>query len=177
MERTVIGGLLTLSWLLNAGSAQAQASFGGVQSPGLPTVFVTDRSGEETKGILQRLTESEISVLVDGTTKTFTPDEVSTIERKGDSLKNGALIGLSIGAVTGVLTMGLSDCPTSNSSCPAQRWAMVLLNAGIYTAIGTAIDAAIPGRTRIWPQKPRKAGQPLVSLSALERRAFIGWRI
>ena len=177
MNRIVTGGLVALTLLLNAGLAQAQATFGGVQTPGLPTVFVTDRSGQEIKGTLQRLTESEIAIVVNGTTRTFTPDEVSTIERKGDSLKNGALIGLAFGAVSGLLTVGISDCPAGNSSCPTERVAMMLLSTGVYTAIGTAIDAAIPGRTRIWPQKPGKAGAPVLSLSAADRRAFIGWRI
>jgi hypothetical protein len=173
----VVAGFIALTALFDPRLAHAQSTFGSVQATGLPTVFVTDRSGQEIKGTLERLTESEIAILVNGTTKTFMPDEVSTIERKGDSLKNGALIGLGFGAITGVLTMGLADCPAGNSSCPGERLAMILLNAGIYTAVGTAIDAAIPGRTRIWPQKHGKAGAPVVSVSPVERRAFIGWRI
>jgi hypothetical protein len=32
----------------------------------------------------------------------------------------------------------------------------LLSTIALYTAIGTAIDAAIPGRTRIWPPKPKR---------------------
>jgi hypothetical protein len=163
--------------LATVSAAHAQATFGNVQPSGLPTVYVIDRTGAETRGRLISITESLVSVDVNGATQTFTPDQVSLIERKGDSLKNGAIIGAIIGVGGGLLSTALADCPGGSNSCPGARIAGVFLSTAIYAAIGTGIDAAVSGRTRIWPRTSPQGGGLLVSASPVERRAFIGWRV
>lgn len=163
--------------LATASAAHAQATFANVQPSGLPTVYVIDRAGTETRGRLVSITESLVSIDVNGATKTFTPDQVSLIERKGDSLKNGAIIGAVIGLGGGLLSAGLADCPGSSSSCPGAKIVGVALSSAIYAAIGIGIDAAVSGRTRIWPRTSQQSGGLLIAASPVERRAFIGWRI
>lgn len=160
-----------------AGPARAQATFGNVQPGGLPVVFVTDRAGHEMQGKLVQFTETSLTLAVDGSQRTFGVDDVSLVERRGDSLKNGALTGLGVGLGLGALSIGLSDCPGGDHSCPAARVGWLALNTAIYTAIGTAIDAAVTGRTRIWPAKGTSAGAPVAFVSPAARRVFVGWRI
>jgi len=56
---------------------------------------------------------------------------------------------------------------------------MTLASAGIYAAIGTGIDALIPGRTPFWNAGSSQGtgGGLTVSISAQRRSAFVGWRI
>ena len=172
--RTVIGAMLAL--LVAASPARAQETFANVKPGGLPTVFVTDRAGHETRGMLVRLTDSSVTISADGADRTFDIGDVSLIERRGDSLKNGVIAGMVVGMVLGSLSMGIADCPGVTDSCAGARVGYFLMSTGLYTAIGTAIDAAITGRTRIWPGKG-KTGAPVVSVSPAGRRLFVGWRI
>ena len=144
--------LRVLAYCCVALPAGAQSTFANVRAEALPTVYVTDRTGQATKGQLIGLTDSAIVVQTDTLTKTFAPADVSLIERKGDSLKNGTLIGLAVGVFVATATM-FGNCPSHN--CAGARLAFALPGIAIYTAIGTAVDAAIPGRTRIWPGRSR----------------------
>jgi len=163
----------TLVYCLIALPAMAQSTFAGVRLDKLPTVFVTDRSGTETAGKLVKLTDSIVELQTDYGDKTFTADEVSVIERQGDSLKNGTLIGLGVGLFGDALV--LSSC---HRDCGSGTAFFALLTAGLYTAIGTAIDAAVPGRTRLWPAKGDSARSHLAfAISPLRRAAFVGWTL
>jgi hypothetical protein len=173
--RTVMTVCLAL--VACAHPAQAQPTFADMKPGGLPTVFVTDRAGQETRGKLVRITDADVTIAANGAQRTFRVDEVSLIERKGDSLKEGTIAGFVVGLVLSTLTVGLADCPEGHSSCPGTRAAGFFLSTGVYTAIGTAIDALIPGRTRIWPAKGKAAGAPVALVSPTERRLFVGWRI
>jgi hypothetical protein len=132
--------------------AGAQTTFANARTEALPTVFVTEASGAQLEGQLIGLTESAIVIKTGTLTKTFTPADVKIIERKGDSLKNGALTGLAIGAIgAGFYARSCMHY----GHCTAAVVPVMLIGTGLYTAIGTAIDAAIPGRTRIWPGRAR----------------------
>src|SRR5687767_15858858 len=104
-------GLLVCACVVAASTAEAQ-DFSSIQLKNLPVVFVEEKSGAETRGRLLSITPAAIAIDVDGSQRTFAPADVVKIDRRGDSLKNGALIG-------------------------------------------AGIDALIPGRTRLWPAKPR----------------------
>lgn len=139
-----------------AGPPLRAQDFSTVQVKGMPTVYVEDRSGREVEGKLVSLTESALTVNIDGLTRTFTPAEVTKVDRRGDSLKNGALIGAAVGVFTGLL----GDCPGAGSrngskGCTGARVGYVFGGAAIWAAIGASIDALIPGRTRLWPAAPK----------------------
>ena len=50
---------------------------------------------------------------------------------------------------------------------------------GTYAAIGTAIDALIPGRTPLWRagSSARSGGGLAINVSPRRRSAFVGWKI
>ena len=125
--------------------------FSTIQLKNLPTVYVEDRAGAETSGRLLSITPTAIAIDVDGSRRTFTPADIVKIDRRGDSLKNGAIIGAAIGLLTGFI----GDCPrTGNSTskgCPRARVVYVVGGSAIWAGIGAGIDALIPGRTRLWP--------------------------
>ena len=128
---------------------------------GLSTVYVVDETGAETSGRLLRLNLDSLVLLVGGTERRFEAANVRRIQKRGDSLRNGALIGAVAGAVLGVVGAGISDCPGDNpgGSCAGARAALFLFSTGVYAAIGTGVDAIIPGRTTLYaaPTVPRSA--------------------
>ena len=142
--------LRVLAYCCVAVPAGAQTTFANIRTEALPTLYVTDLTGHQTTGQLVGLTESALTIQTAAATRTFQASEVSHVDRKGDSLKNGTLIGLAVGVVGSGVLAGSCMRYHCRGIVP-----FLVLNTGIYTAIGTAIDAAIPGRTRIWPwRKP-----------------------
>jgi hypothetical protein len=141
--------------LIVAGPALRAQDFSTVQLKGMPTVYVEDRNGREVEGKLVSLTESALTINIDGVTRTFTPAEVTKVDRRGDSLKNGAIIG----AAFGLIGVFFNDCPGArggnDNGCPGARVGYALGGAAIWGAIGAGIDALIPGRTRLWPAAPK----------------------
>ncbi len=162
----------TLVYCLIALPAAAQSTFAGARVDNLPTVFVTDRAGMETAGQLLELNDNFVKIQTDNGDKTFTPGQISLIERQGDSLKNGALVGLSFGLLVDAAV--LKGC---RRDCHGNTAAFALMMTGVYSAIGAGIDAAIPGRTRIWPAKGKSASRVALAISPLQRSAFVSWRV
>jgi len=110
-------------------------------------VYVTDTLGRERQGKVLALTPSSVT-LDSGGRQTLSISEVSLVEdRRPDSLKHGALIGLAVGAAVGA---GIAAAVCSSEECDAGGLA---LGVGLYAAmgagIGTGIDAMIPGRKRV----------------------------
>lgn len=148
--RPLTAALILCVWCDPVREAHAQ-DFSSIQLKNLPIVFVQERSGAETRGRLLSITPDAIAIDVEGSQRRFAAADVVRIDRRGDSLKNGALIG----AAVGVFTAFLSDCPrTGNSAgngCAGARVAYLLGGSAIWAGIGAGIDALIPGRTRLWP--------------------------
>jgi hypothetical protein len=125
------------------------------------TVWVTDAQGREVKGKIVDLAPGAVTVKADAS-RTYGPADVNLIhERRPDSLKNGALIGLGVG---GGLTLGL--CLAGSESEDAGWCALA---AGIYggagAAIGVGIDALIPGKKIVAYRAPGPAGAPSARVS------------
>jgi hypothetical protein len=139
------------------------------------TVYVTEASGKETKGRIVSWTESSIVLQTGTTTKSFAQGEAIRVDLKGDSLKNGALIGAGVGAVLGGLIGGMGDC----DGCGGSRVTIALVSVGVYAAIGTALDALIPGRTPLWRagSSARSSSGLAINVSPQRRSAFVGWKI
>ena len=169
-------GLVVFALATAAAPASAQsADFFGVQPKGLPTVYVMDRQGQETKGKIVSWTDSAVVLRVDnGATHTFKTGEAVRIDLRGDSLKNGALTGAGVGLAIGMMmSAGCSECGGGFTV------RMTLATAGIYAAIGTGIDALITGRTPFWNAGSSQGtgGGLTFNISAQRRSAFVGWRI
>jgi hypothetical protein len=132
--------------------AGAQVTFANLRTAALPTVYVTDVAGQQTSGQLISVSDSALVIRTAAITQTFEPNQVSRLERKGDSLKNGTLIGLAVG----VIGSGLMTGACLRAHCGGVAIPYALVNTGIYTAVGAAIDAAISGRTRLWDRSEKK---------------------
>lgn len=150
-------------------------------SSGLSTVYVRDDSGAETSGKLLHLNPDSIVILVGGAERRFEAARVTRIQRRGDSLRNGAIIGAIVGVGLGFITAGFADCPgdRAGGGCPGSRASLFLVSTGVYAAIGTGIDALIPGRTTLYeasktpPAADRGESAPL----AFSRRAAVNVRV
>lgn len=145
----ILAATLAPSVVCAQGTAQ---SWPGLDTAGLSTVYVLDDAGIEVSGKLLRLNPDSLVVLVDGVEHRLDAVRVKRIEKRGDSLRNGALIGAVVGAAMGLLVAGMSDCPGTDpgGSCPGSRAAAFLLSTGVYAAIGTGIDALVVGRTTLY---------------------------
>ena len=169
-------GLVVFALATAAAPASAQSSdFSGVQPKGLPTVYVTDRQGQETKGKIVSWTDSAVVLRGDdGVSRTFTMGEAVRIDLRGDSLKNGALTGAGVGLAIGlIMSAACQECGADFAV------SMTLVTVGTYAAIGTGIDALIPGRTPLWNagSSPGTGGGLTFRISGQRRSAFVGWRI
>jgi hypothetical protein len=144
--------VLVLTALLIPGALQAQEpdpAWRGLDRSALSTVFVLDDAGLETRGQLLRLDPDAVVVLVNGSERRFETRSVARVSKRGDSLKNGAISGLVVGITMGILGAVVVDCGQANR-CREAQFAQTVLSTGLYTAIGTAIDAAVQGRTVLY---------------------------
>jgi hypothetical protein len=122
------------------------------------TIWVTDAQGREVKGSILSLGADGLTL--EGGGRTFGAPEVRTIEvRRGDSLANGALIGLGVGAILG--TLSVADFEGTGVD---YAWGAAIGGA-ICAGIGVGIDAMIPGKKIVAYRAPGPAGAPSARLS------------
>ena len=112
------------------------------------TVYVTDLAGATTKGRVLRISASSIALIVKNQTREWPASEVTWITQRRGHAGRGALIGLAVGAISGVLIVTVDPVCRSN---PQARWGcgaddalfLAALLGGIGTGAGAAIGAAI----------------------------------
>ena len=137
-------------------------------------VIVVDRSGTESRGRLLHIGSDDVTVTIDGRARTFAREQVTAIYERGDSKKNGMLIGFAAGVATGMVTGasktrcgrnygggGIIQAPSYYSPCSGEERLKQGLREGlglglVGTGLGAAIDALIPGRRLIY-QRPEDA--------------------
>jgi hypothetical protein len=126
-------------------------------------ITVVDATGSETKGRIGKLSRDALILVTSAGLQKLGEVDVATIsQRRGDSLKNGAIIGAVAGTayfVTGVAL--LRDSDGGEVIIPTVVVGGVLF-AAMGAAAGVGIDALISRRQVIY-QKP--AGQSRVSVS------------
>jgi hypothetical protein len=105
---------------------------------------------ETVKGTLIQLGPESLRVLVGTDTWEVALANVLTIKVRGDSVKNGALIGGIIGAVWCALICGQGLDSTSDVPL------VVAANAGFFALIGAGVDALSPGYTTIYRRTPTR---------------------
>jgi len=153
IKTTAFPLLAVLLFVPAAAHAQELGGWRGLDPSSLDTVYVTDDAGQRTEGKLLRFDPDALVILVDGMERKFDRTSVLRIDRRGDSLKNGAVTGAVVGALMGWLVSGMADCPSDSNpggSCGGSRVAVFAVSMGLYTAVGTGIDAMIVGRTRVF---------------------------
>jgi hypothetical protein len=147
------GVALTL-WTVAPAVAHAQEA----APEGVDRVFVQrEGPGDELRGHLLELGTETITLLVDGQRLKVPLAGVVRVDRAGDGLKNGALIGAVLGGVWCALVcgQGLED----TGALPLA----VAVTALSWAGIGAGVDALIPGRTTIY-RRPQTsaAGRPVL---------------
>ena len=155
---------------------------GALVKPG-DTIYVTEANGRKTKARLGELSPSSLELLVRKTgpdgRETFVPQSRLSerdvrqirLERR-DSLLNGTLIGLAVGAgpwlVAGAIAgTGGGGCGSDSNICSG----VGLIVGGIAAGIGAGIDALITERPTVYYQAPRQGSSgvrvsPFASKSA-----------
>jgi hypothetical protein len=132
----------------------------GLSTSELSTVYVLDDTGAETSGKLVRLNPDSIVILAGGAERRFDAARIRRVQKRGDSIRNGVIIGAVVGAVLGGIGSGLADCPgVDQGGCAAARAGMFALSTAVYTAIGAGIDALVVGRTTLYTAAPGTPGR------------------
>jgi hypothetical protein len=145
MSRVV---LLTVALLAVAGptlGAEPVRDLGQITLAAESLVYVRTTNGAEITGRLIRASRQALTIRVlDGRELTLMSGEIQFVWRRGDRLRNGAIIGGIIGAAGAI--GGQSTC----SDCSSEVAAGLLLGVPVWAGIGALIDRAHVGRTLIY---------------------------
>ena len=145
------------------------------------TVFVVDDTGTETRGKVARIGPSALRLIVDGYERDWGAAAVERLERRGDSLKNGAIAGLATGGIFGFLAIAAVSGAGGGAAfplVPSDGQIAVVLGAfmGLGAGIGAGIDALVPGRTLLYLRpRNRTSVVPLVTPTAQSIQLRVGF--
>jgi hypothetical protein len=93
-------------------------------------------------------------LVIDNQERRFDLADVRSIQKRGDSLKNGAIAGAIVGVLGGLLIGGLGTCeppPGVVVECKdVSPVAIAVVGGLVYGAIGAGIDALVQGRTTLY---------------------------
>ncbi len=113
-------------------------------------IWVTDTTGRELRGRLERLSTDELVLKTTGVDTFAAPDVRRIRARDRDSLKNGALIGLGVGGAMGsAWCIGAIADDSGDIDARAECAEGFTVFPGLGALIGLAVDAVIPGRMRV----------------------------
>ena len=133
MQKSAV--LMVLIVLVAAPGASAQSP------PASEEVFVRMHDGVEMRGNLLSLGSGSLLLFVDGSRREIPVDAVDRIQRRGDRVTNGALIGAAIGASL----WGITVAQHGGEMLPYAFGAAIG-----YGLVGAGVDAMISGRTTIY---------------------------
>jgi hypothetical protein len=123
------------------------------------TLIVTDTEGREITGKIAGLSPSSLTLLAGGARREWAENDVTTIrQRRADSLGNGAIYGLAIGAGFAATLLAVVAAVDEHEGVSGSDVAIIL---GAYGAIGAGagvgVDALIRRRHVIY-QRPSTSG-------------------
>ena len=159
---TAVLGLL----ICRAVPLAAQESFARVQEllrPG-DLVFVMDDTGAEIRGRIFEVTPTTLRLDVHGVQRELSAARIWEVTRP-DSLRNGTLIGLTVGAAIGGIGGGtLASLLRNEGHDPLGPFLFLLgIGAGGGAAIGAGFDALNPGRTLVYRRRYSVTFAPTVT--------------
>ena len=176
--------LVACAFVLTAAAAAAQtvtpelAGLAGRHA----VVYVLDADGQEFSGRLLRIDAESLTIRTRTADLPFALRNVRTIHRRGDSLRNGAIVGAGLGALFGTVGAASSDCggfmEPSRRCNGAESLSIVAVSIGVYAAIGVGIDALRHGRTRVYPGRKGRGTvrlQPVTGRSAAAMHLSVAW--
>jgi hypothetical protein len=180
MMKALVAGVSCLVVLAATATAEAQGianSFTELRllvRPG-DTIGVTGTGGGEVTGKIAELSSSTLALTVAGRRRDFREVELTTIrQRRSDSLQNGALIGLCIGALLPAVVIAAAD------DADVGGWAALAVAAygGMGAGIGAGVDALITTRQVIYERRASPGARLLISpiLTAERKGALVSMR-
>ena len=112
------------------------------------TATIRRHGGEESKGKILSLSPTSIALLTHGERRDFDEGDVSTIvQRRQDSLRNGALWGAGVASVL----FGIGLAQVCEGECPSALLATgILFYGGLGAGIGVGIDALVTSPSVIY---------------------------
>ena len=128
-------------------------------------VYVRSVDGAERRGQLLRLGPDSLTILEQGTSHDIRLTDITRIDARGDSVKNGAIIGaIVLGAWCALI------CPQGLDGYSDNQFPYVLgVNIALGAAVGAGIDGMHVGRTIIYQPSTdiaaRRSSTRKVSLS------------
>ena len=138
-------------------------------------VWVTDPTERETRGRLEQLSSDGL-VLRANEVRTFAAADVRRLRaRDHDSAKNGAVVGLGIGAAVGTAwCIGAVADDSGNVNARVECAEGFIVYPGLGVLLGLAVDRVIPGKLRVIYQnslalddiRPRLSAVPILSTRA-----------
>lgn len=147
---------IVLALVLVSSAAEAQQLAGTFDQlrvlvrPG-DTLTITNAAGTRIRGKLADLSATTLALDVSGSSRLFQDSDIDTISKRApDSLRNGALIGLSIGAGLFGPAVGAATGDWGYGAVAA------LLYGGLGAGIGVGVDALIEGPRVIYARAPMK---------------------
>jgi hypothetical protein len=129
-------------------------------------IWVTDATGRDVGGRLERLSSDGLLLRAAGLVEFAAPDVRRVRARAPDSLKNGTLIGLGVGAGLGTAwCIGAVADNSGELDAGVECAEGFLVFPGLGALIGLAVDAVIPGKVRVVYQAPLPQGATGTSLT------------
>lgn len=115
------------------------------------TVTVTDVMGRDVTGVVATLSSKALELVVAGSRRDFQEGDLKKIrQRRGDSLANGAVWGLGIGAGWGALIIVGLASENHDTGGPGAVAGFIGTFGGLGAAVGVGTDALIRGRPVIY---------------------------
>jgi hypothetical protein len=128
------------------------------------TVKVVNKDGEATRGKLLRLTDTDLTVRVDGQYSTLAGADIVEVKaRRSGPLWNGALIG----AAVPVTLFGIAWASYDGGDCSGCA-PVLLLWSGIGAGIGVGIDALVKGDITV--MRTDAAGRKKIAFAPLVQK-------
>jgi hypothetical protein len=181
MTIKVVFALVTLFFTVTAFAQSAATEIRAAVKEG-ETVTVLDDRGQKVKGRLLDVRDDALTIEVHHQPRDAPYTSIVRIDRT-DSKKNGALIGLGVGAGFGIAALAGSSCEPGPGAIlcgqpdSGNYIATALFFGGIGAALGTGIDAVIRG-TRTLYRRPGTASlhvRPVIDARILAGAATVSW--
>lgn len=136
-------------------------------------ITVVDLAGREAEGRLGMLSRDRLTLVTPAGPWELGEVDVAQIrQRRGDSLRNGAIIGAAAGAGYGLALLAIaSSANDGGGPIPVGVVAGMVAFTGIGAAAGTGIDALIARRQVIYRKPP---GESRLRVSPLFGRGYRG---
>lgn len=108
-------------------------------------VRVKEASGQETRGVFARLSDSSLAITVNGQPIEIRTADIREIRRRGDSPVGGLLLGAAIGAGAAAALFYRCEDLTTTYCMELQRG--TIIGAAVGAGLGAFVDTAIRGWT------------------------------